>query len=67
MWATKLKLEDKRGTLTWDSDQYLALAGVGRVLTEVCLDTGGGRSMMDFDTCKALGIENIQDKGAEFG
>ena len=67
MWATKLKLEDKKGTLTWDSDQYLALAGVGRVLTEVCLDTGTGRSMMDFDTCKALGIEYIQAKGAEFG
>ena len=66
-WAQAMNLVDGRGTLPWDLDQYLALAGVGPMLIEVCLDTGGGRSMMDIDTCKALGLKWVASKGEEFG
>ena len=56
-WAKSLDLRDKRGTLPWDTDQYIALVGLGDVCMEACLDTGGGRSMMDLDTCRSLGIK----------
>ena len=66
-WAQALKLTDRRGTLPWDTDQYIGLVGIGGALIEGVLDTGGGRSMMDVQTATDLGLNWMRAKGDEYG
>ena len=66
-WARKLGLADARGTLPWDSDQYICLVGVGGSLVETVLDTGAGRSMIDLGTVTKLGLPWAKAQGHEFG
>ena len=66
-WAVNMGLKDARGTLPWDSDQYIALLGLGGHFLEGVLDTGGGRSMLDRQTVESLGIPWTKARGAKFG
>ena len=66
-WAQKLGFGDARGTLAWDSDQYISLIGIGGKVLETVLDTGTGRSMIDLGTVQKLGLPWCRAKGKEFG
>lgn len=55
-WAPK-GARNKRGLLPISRSHYIALVAIGGGFCEAIVDTGGARSMLDYDTAVALGLE----------
>ena len=64
-WA--LPCNDKRDLLSWDSDQYVAQVKLGHSFILGLVDTGACRTIMDFRTAEACGLEIIKAENGNFG
>jgi hypothetical protein len=67
VWAPK-GAKNGRGLLPISRSHYIALVAIGGGFCEAIVDTGGARSMIDYESAKALGLDvELSDGSRNFG
>lgn len=63
-WWCPDRTINARGCISIASDQYVARVLMDNILIEAIADTGGSRSLIDYDTARTLGL-SVQKASAE--